>query len=117
MDDALKELVEEQAYSWLEVHKKSALMYVVLRGLSLRAMWSKQLTDWVVAQTGWSISERGLYRVLQRMERQGVIEFTATGAERTGADRKVYRTTEAGELLLQYLNRELAYLAKLPAQK
>lgn len=95
-----QDLVDEQAYSWTEIHKKSALSYVILTALQKHSMWSKELEKYITEITGWSISERALYRVLNRMHKQGSIEFTAESAERTGADRKVYAISPEGSALL-----------------
>ncbi|MCA9329265.1 PadR family transcriptional regulator [Candidatus Saccharibacteria bacterium] len=108
-----QELVDEQAYSWTEMHKKSALSYLILAALQKQPMWSKELEKHIVTVTGWSISERALYRVLSRMHKQGSIEFTAESAERTGADRKVYAISPEGKALLAAMQDELLYLAKV----
>lgn len=108
-----QDLVEEQAYSWTEMHKKSALSYIILTALTKQPMWSKELEHFVVETTGWSISERALYRVLNRMQKQGSIDFSAEAAERTGAERKVYSLSPEGKVLYSALRNELSYLAKL----
>lgn len=108
-----QELVDEQAYSWTEMHKKSALSYLILAALKKQPMWSKELEEYIVSITGWSISERALYRVLNRMHKQGSIEFTTESAERTGADRKVYDISAEGKALLAAMHNELTYLAKV----
>lgn len=108
-----QELVDEQAYSWTEIHKKSALSYLILAALQKQPMWSKELEKYITTTTGWSISERALYRVLNRMYKQGSIGFTAESAERTGADRKVYVISPEGKALFAAMQDELAYLAKV----
>ena len=114
MADELQELVEEQAYSWLEVHKKSALSYLVLTALQKEHMWSKDLGDWISQKTDWTVTEKGLYRLLRRMQKQGSIVFTSEPAARTGAERKVFKITAEGEALLRAMQKELAYLSALP---
>ncbi|MEK7599803.1 MAG: PadR family transcriptional regulator [Patescibacteria group bacterium] len=113
MDSASKDLVDEQVYSWLETHKKSGLSYAVLRLLKHKPMWSKDLTEQLTAVTGWQISERALYRLLRRMQKQGLVSHITEAAPRTGADRKVYRLTTEGELFSESIKDELNYLAKL----
>jgi DNA-binding PadR family transcriptional regulator len=113
MDNSSQELVDELAFSWLEMHKKSALTYLVLVALSSRALWAKGLEAWIAEKSGWSIHERALYRILQRLEKQGVIIYKAEAAERTGADRKVYTITAEGEELLASIKNELQYLKHL----
>lgn len=108
-----QELVDEQAYSWTEMHKKSALSYLILSALQKQSMWSKELERYITSTTGWSISERALYRVLNRMQKQGSIEFRTEAAERTGAERKVYAVSPEGKALLSAMQSELAYLTKI----
>lgn len=105
-----QELVDEQAYSWTEMHKKSALSYLILSALQKQPMWSKGLEKYIADVTGWGISERALYRVLNRMHKQGSIEFTSETAERTGAERKVYVVSAEGKALLNAIKDEMAYL-------
>ena len=108
-----QELVDEQAYSWTEMHKKSALSYLILAALQKQPMWSKELEKYIATTTGWSISERALYRVLNRMHMQGSVEFTAESAERTGAERKVYAISPEGSALLAAMRSELKYLTRV----
>ena len=108
-----QDLVDEQAYAWTEMHKKSALSFLILAGLSEKAMWSKEVEHYITTTSQWNISERALYRVLNRMERQGSIAFSKESAERTGADRKVYSITEDGSALLASLKDELGYLKQI----
>ena len=113
MNDESQELVDEQAYSWLEVHKKSALSYLVLTALQQDKMWSKDLLDWITQKTNWTITERGLYRLLRRMQKQGSVTFITKAGDRTGAERKFYEMTTEGKALLASMQKELAYLAKV----
>jgi DNA-binding PadR family transcriptional regulator len=73
-------------------------------------MWSRELEKYITNTTGWSISERALYRVLNRMHKQGSIEFTPESAERTGAERKVYAVSSEGKALFTAMQNELRYL-------
>lgn len=113
MITAEQELVEEQAHAWVENHKKSALSYLILEALSTRSMWSKDIEKWVTSKSGWDISERGFYRVLSRMQKQGSIEYAVVSAERTGADRKEYSLTPEGSALLETIRDELKYIKAL----
>ena len=110
MDGGSSELVDELAYSWLEMHKKSALTYLVLVALSEQEMWAKDLEKWINELTDWSINERALYRVLRRLEQQGVIVFRTEPVKRSGAERKIFATTDEGRSLLNVIRNELQYL-------
>lgn len=113
MNSSSQELVDELAFLWLEMHKKSALTYLVLTALSDQTLWAKELAAWITDKSGWSIHERALYRILQRLEKQGVIMHTTKAAKRTGADRKIYTITPEGKELLAVLQNELQYLKNL----
>ena len=107
MDAVAQELVDEQIYSWTEMHKKSAVSFLVLSALKDNKMWSKDLESWIRTTTGWNISERSLYRVLRRMQKQGSIQFEAEPVARTGAERKVYAMTPEGKSLLTFFRSPL----------
>lgn len=113
MDDANQELVEEYLNSWTETHKKSALLYVILAILKNQSMWSKDIQNKINAITGWDTTERGLYRSLQRMEKQGLLEHVKQNANRTGADRKIYKITALGHCLFAEISNETKYLQNL----
>lgn len=110
MESSSQELVEELTYSWLEMHKKSALTYLVLRACANNSLWSKELEGWINEKTGWSIHDRALYRMLRRLEHQGLISHRRESALRTGADRKVYSITREGSAILKIMDKELRYL-------
>lgn len=113
MQTSSQELVDEQAYSWTEMHKKSAVSFLILNALKTKDMWSKDLEQWIRNIAGWDLSERSLYRILRRMEKQGTIQYKAEAAARTGAERKVYTITADGMSLLDAMKSELRYLVKL----
>lgn len=113
MGTASQELVDEQVYSWTEMHKKSAVSFLILSALKTKDMWSRDLEEWIRQKAGWDLSERSLYRILRRMEKQGSIHFKSESAARTGAERKVYTMTTEGKALLEAMRNELSYLVKL----
>ena len=113
MDEASQELVDEQVYNWVEMHKKSALSFLVLLCLEKNTLWSKEIEECIHHRTGWNITERGLYRVLHRLQKQGSIEFMATPAVRTGAERKMYTITAEGSALLESMKQSLRYICEL----
>jgi PadR family transcriptional regulator, regulatory protein PadR len=113
MDDANQELVEEYLSSWTETHKKSALLYVILAILKDQPMWARDIQNKINDITGWDTTERGLYRSLQRMEKQGLLEHVKQNANRTGADRKIYKITALGQSLFIEITNETKYLQKI----
>ena len=68
------ELKYEIVFRWAEVHKKSLTSFLIMVSLGNRSMWSKEIEVWLVRVTGWEITERGLYRTMQRMTELGLIE-------------------------------------------
>jgi DNA-binding PadR family transcriptional regulator len=115
MDDASQEILEEYLNSWVETHKKSALLFVVLVlvSQSREPLWTKDLHTKITKATSWHITERGLYRSLQRMEKQGLLEHVKQSVPKTGANRKMYTITELGATLLGGISREMEYFGKL----
>lgn len=115
MDDASQEILEEYLNSWVETHKKSALLFVILIlvAQSTEPLWAKDLHKKITIATNWQITERGLYRSIQRMEKQGLLEHVKQNAPKTGADRKMYKVTELGTALLGAISGEMAYYGKL----
>ncbi|MFZ1249154.1 MAG: PadR family transcriptional regulator [Candidatus Saccharimonadales bacterium] len=113
MDEPSQELVDEQVYNWVEMHKKSALSFLVLLCLENNTLWSRDIEKYIRQHTGWTVTERGLYRVLSRLQRQGSIEFVAMPTVRTGAERKMYTITTEGRALLVAMKQTLQYLCNL----
>jgi DNA-binding PadR family transcriptional regulator len=115
MDDASQEILEEYLNSWVDTHKKSALLFIILILIaqSNEPLWAKDLHKKITKATSWEITERGLYRSLQRMEKQGLLEHVRRNVPKTGADRKMYKMTELGTALLGAISSEMAYYGKL----
>lgn len=95
------ELLDELCNQWVENYKKSALTLVILRCLSHQPLWAKPLGSEIARITGWNMTERGLYRTLQRMTELEVIEYDKQDAPKSGAHRKMYAITELGTLYLK----------------
>ncbi|MFV0318019.1 MAG: hypothetical protein ACK5O2_13795, partial [Microthrixaceae bacterium] len=60
-----------------------------------------------VGRTGWSITERGLYRTLRRLASDGLLEVVEVRAARTGAKRKEYSLSGSGSAYLGRLERSV----------
>lgn len=90
------ELAAEIVERWVETHKKSMTMFVVLVALSSQPMWSRELDQWLRKNLNFELTERGLHRTLQRMTNLDLIAYTKDRSPKSGADRKVYRITEFG---------------------
>ncbi|MFT4186624.1 MAG: helix-turn-helix transcriptional regulator [Micrococcaceae bacterium] len=106
-----EEYQQEVVKRWTETHKKSMTMFVILVGLSQKPMWSKELMEWIVDITNWTITERGLHRTLQRTAKLGLIDYENTTSPKSGAKRKVYKITEIGKDVTKAIKDEsLIYL-------
>ena len=107
----------ERAYleQWSEIHKRSALVHVVLRALSSVPMWSGELLSYIdrVTDGGWGVDERSLYRALRRLEAMGLVASESESVEGTGAKRKVFTMTDSGgRVLSEYERTTLSYLGR-----
>lgn len=106
-----QELAEEIVARWTESHKKSMLTFIALIGLTHQSMWSKQLETWLHEVTGWEVTERGLHRLLQRMNNLNLIDHRTQASAKSGADRKVYSATEFGRSVASMITTSgLSYL-------
>lgn len=105
---AEREWVEELAGSWIEVYKKSATTLVLLRIISQQGPIPAQEIHTVFeAETGWSITERGLYRTLKRLASLSLLAITPVSVPGTGAKRKDFTVTPAGTLYLERITESL----------
>ncbi|MBP6880980.1 helix-turn-helix transcriptional regulator [Candidatus Saccharibacteria bacterium] len=91
-----EELAVEIVDRWTANHKKSMATFVILVALSNRPMWSKQLEKWLREVIGWELTERGLHRILHKMNSSGLVEFQKTSSPKSGAGRKIYKITSFG---------------------
>lgn len=105
---AEREWVEELAGSWIEVYKKSATTLVLLRIISQNGpIPAQEIHTAFETKTGWSITERGLYRTLKRLASLGLLAITPVSVPGTGAKRKDFTVTPAGTLYLERIAESL----------
>lgn len=105
---AEREWAEELAASWIEVYKKSATTLTLLR--IIRSHGPIPAADIQVQfekQTGWSITERGLYRTLRRLASLDLLAVNPVRTPGTGAKRKDFTLTPAGKLYLERITENL----------
>lgn len=96
-----QEWVTHRIEAWVETYKKAMLTPVLLQLIALHesatvATLIQQVSD----STGWSLTERGLYRTLKRLQDLGLVTSVATSVPRTGAKRKELSLTAEGAALL-----------------
>jgi PadR family transcriptional regulator PadR len=105
------ELLDELVLQWVEMYKKSVVTVVILRKLRHTPLWAKKLEQSLVLETGWDMTERGLYRTLQRLTSLGLITYSEVDVPKTGAPRKNYMLTPFGEAYLSRVEQQM--VAKL----
>jgi DNA-binding PadR family transcriptional regulator len=97
-----EEWLEELVERWAEVYKKSMTTLVLLQIIRERApVDAAAIAPAFTSATGWSLTERGLYRSLRRLSTSGLLAVTEVPAARTGATRKEYQLTPVGAHYLE----------------
>lgn len=106
LEDA--EWVEELAHSWVEVYKKSATTLALLRIVREHGpVPAAGIAPRFAETTGWTLTDRGLYRTLRRLADSGVLRLEKVDVARTGAKRQDFALTPVGLAYLQRIEREL----------
>ncbi|MDN5688296.1 MAG: hypothetical protein L0G94_16695, partial [Brachybacterium sp.] len=83
------EWAEELARSWVEVYKKSATTLALLRIVRAHGPISAAaIAPRFAETTGWTLTDRGLYRTLRRLADSGVLSLEKVDVARTGAKRQ-----------------------------
>lgn len=101
------EWADELAASWVEVYKKAATTLALLRLVRQHSPISAHdLAPLYTEVTGWSLSERGLYRTLRRLAQTGALETSKVDVPLTGAKRQDFQLSAVGH----------AYLERIEAQ-
>lgn len=102
------EWVDELASSWVEVYKKSATTLALLRLVREHGPMSAQdIAPLFAETTGWTLSERGLYRTLRRLAQTGSLKISRVEVPRTGAKRQDFSLTVVGCAYLQRIEGQL----------
>lgn len=92
-----EELLVHLVDSWVETYKKSAVTMVLLSVIAEHGpATAAEIAVGVESTTGWTLTERGLYRSLRRLASMGAVTVTEVDAPRTGAKRKLYELSTFG---------------------
>ena len=106
------EWVESRIGSWVDTYKKSMLTPVILSAVAARQPATVAgIAEDIAATTGWTITERSLYRTLKRLQDAGFLHGADVEAARTGAKRKNLSLTSVGS---QFLRGISASLVEIP---
>lgn len=102
------EWAAELARSWTEVYKKSITTLMLLRIVGAHGPLSAaRIAPLYTEATGWTITERGLYRTLRRLAETGALRIQKADVARTGAKRQDFELTPLGAAQLELIEREL----------
>lgn len=102
------EWAAELARSWSEVYKKSATTLALLRIIrDLGPLPASEIAPLFTHVTGWSITERGLYRTLRRLAESGALRIEKVDVARTGAKRQDFELTAIGAAYLEGIEAQL----------
>ncbi len=103
-----EEWLDELLTRWTEVYKKSMTTLVILRLVDEEAPIDvATLVPAFGESTGWTVTERGLYRTMKRLASSGLLHTDEVKVARTGAKRKDYSLTPAGRAYLERIEAEL----------
>ncbi|MFF8895645.1 PadR family transcriptional regulator [Brevibacterium casei] len=103
-----EEWLSDRVESWVDTYKKSMLTPVILAIVAAEQPTGiARIAEAVTAETGWTVTERGLYRTLKRLEDSGLLSTAEVDAPRTGAKRKELSLTRLGEGLLSGIRENL----------
>lgn len=103
-----REWADELARSWVEVYKKSATTLALLRIIREHGpLPAAEILPHFIAATGWTLTDRGLYRTLRRLADSGTLQVTKVDVARTGAKRQDFALTAVGTLYLERIEAEL----------
>lgn len=115
MSSESEEWLDELVTGWVEVHKKSMTTLVLLRIVADRAPApAAEIAAEFTDRTGWTISERGLYRTLKRLAGSDLMTVEAVPVERTGRPRKDFTLTELGRRYLARLEEVAGSIDRRP---
>ena len=96
-DEWLEELVEQ----WTEVYKKSVTTLLLLQIIRSNPQASVSVIGPAFHQaSGWSLTERGLYRTLHRLADNRLLTGAEVAVARTGKKRKEFTLTDLGSAFL-----------------
>ncbi|MBP7971524.1 MAG: hypothetical protein WBB44_10675 [Candidatus Nanopelagicales bacterium] len=109
MKDETEEWLDELVRSWTETFKKSLTTLELMRAVAaLAPAPANTIGQRLAQQTGWSLTDRGLYRSLRRLTTLGLLRVDEVAVARTGAKRKDYSLTTLGVAYLERIEKVVA---------
>lgn len=91
---------------WLEIYKRSATTKLLLRAVSDKPRYSKEIHDYLndKIDNKWSINEKSMHRTLRRLSDLDLIDYKQAKSAKTGLKRKVYSITPSGARVLREIS-------------
>ncbi len=103
--------MDEMVERWTDVYKKSATSVILLQIIAADGpIAAARIREVFVERTGWTVTERGLYRTLQRLANDGLVDVVEVDAERTGAKRNEFTLSVAGAMFLDRVREQFNVL-------
>lgn len=103
------EWLDELVTSWVEVYKKSVTTLVLLRIIDdVGPVAASRIGSELTERTGWSLTDRGLYRTLKRLVGMELLAVDSVAVPRTGLRRKDFDLTDLGRNYLARLEEFVA---------
>ena len=97
---------------WLELYKKSIVIYLVLLAISKNINTSDAIRSFL-AKNRIEIKQVSLYRTLRRLESMDLIGHTVEGIKGTNTFRKIFFITPEGRAFLQKIKRVIKITAAI----
>ena len=95
--------LEELVARWVETYKKSATTLLLLQLIATgNGYTTAEIAERFIAHSGWHLTERGLYRTLQRLLHNGLLTAEERATPRSGLKHRVFWLSDFGA---QYLAR------------
>lgn len=110
-----EEWMADRIDSWVETYKKSMLTPVILTLVARHQPTSiATVTELLGANTGWHVTERGLYRTVKRLVDSGLLHSVEVDAPRTGVKRKELTLSALGAQFLEGVSANVIDLDSRP---
>ncbi len=97
---------------WLELYKKSVVIYLVLLAVSKNINTSDAIRSFLT-KNGIEIKQVSLYRTLRRLESMDLITHVVEGTKGTNTFRKIFFITPEGKAFLQKMKRVIKITATI----
>jgi PadR family transcriptional regulator PadR len=96
-----EEWLDELVASWFEVYKKSATTLILLRIIDTQGPVSApEIGVELERRSGWTLTERGLYRTLKRLASSDLLLVDTVPVARTGLRRNEFSLNDFGRRYL-----------------